>query len=150
MTYGEKAVLDDKGVADAVSNLLAGTTPAAEQPGSTPNPGGTSGSTTTTTTTPNTTPITGPTANLTVGQLLARANDLFTQANAALARQDLATFDADYKQGAALVAQATALESGTTTTTSPFSSSTSTSTSRPTTTTKPKSGASTSTSAARA
>jgi uncharacterized membrane protein (UPF0182 family) len=153
VTYGERAVLDDKGVSDAVTNLLNDTTPAAELPGSTPNQGGTTGSTgstTTTTTTPNTTPNTTPTGNLTVGQLLARANDLFAQANAALARQDLAAFDADYKAGAALVAQATALEStGSTTTTVPFSTPPSTSSPTTTTTTKPKSGA-TSTSAARA
>ena len=125
MTYGEHAVLDTS-VASAVKNLIAGTIPAAEltrtRPATTggprrPRPTTTPGST------PNTTPITAP-PNATVAQLLSQANDLFNQANAALANQDLATFDKDYKQAVALVAQANALSSGTTPTTTPTSTST--------------------------
>ena len=77
VTYGERAVLDDKGVTDAVSHLLNGTTRRArERPSASTDNGGTPTTTTTTTpgsTTNTTTPVTAP-ANATVAQLLAQAN----------------------------------------------------------------------------
>jgi len=148
VTYGEHAVLDTS-VGDAVTNLLNGTTPAAELQSSGNNP--TTGSTTTTTTTPNSTPTSTPTtqppSTATVAQLLAEANQLSVQANQALANQDLATYAEDIKQVQQLVARANALitqtPSATTSTTRPASTTT-------TTTTKPKTGAATTTSVARA
>jgi uncharacterized protein len=127
VTYGESAVLDTT-VASAVQNLLAKTIPIAEQEAlngnvSTPTPTTTP---TTSTTTPGSTPITAP-PNATVAQLLSSANDLFNRANVALANQDLATFDNDYKQAIALVARANQLSSGSTPTTTPSSTSTPTS-----------------------
>ena len=140
VTYGEKAVLDDKGVLDAVQHLLNNTTPTSRAAGlhqqrrraddhdhhdaehlaehS-----------------PSTTPVTVPT-NATVAQLLAQANQLFDEANQALANQDLATFDEKYKQAVALVAEANRLASQTTTPTTTPSATTLPSSS----TTRPKSG----------
>lgn len=136
VTYGERAVLDTN-VTSAVGHLLDNTIPPVEISGNT-SPVSGPGATTTTTTpnsTPGSTPITTP-PNATVAQLLSQAHNLLDQANAALANQDLATFDKDYKQAAALVAQADLLSSGTTSTTGPVSSSTV----GPTSTTRPKSG----------
>ncbi len=71
------------------------------------NPGQTPGSTTTTTTPGgNVTPT--PSGNQTVDQLLASANNEFTAANAALARQDLAGYQQHVKAAQADVAQAVA------------------------------------------
>ncbi len=132
VTYGEHAVLDTS-VASAVKNLIAGTIPSAEQDalnGNVTSPETpTSTPTTTPSTTPGSTPITTP-PNATVTQLLSQANDLFNQANAALANQDLATFDKYYKQAVALVAEANRLSAGSTTPTTATTSPPSTSTTR--------------------
>ena len=130
VTYGERAVLDTS-VASAVKNLIAGTIPSAEQDalnGNVSTPETPTTTPTTPTTAPGSTPITAP-PNATVAQLLSAANDLFNQANAALANQDLATFDKDYKQAVALIARANQLSAGSTTTT-PTTSPASTSTTR--------------------
>ncbi|MDQ1508199.1 MAG: uncharacterized protein QOG50_43 [Actinomycetota bacterium] len=118
VTYGERAVLDTTSVADAIVHLLAATQPSVAPGGGTPTP------TTTTTTTPTTQPTGGPT----VSSLLLQAKQLFADANTALANQDLATFQADYKKAVTLVQQASGLAAGQTPPTTPSSS---TSTSRP-------------------
>jgi uncharacterized membrane protein (UPF0182 family) len=149
VTYGERAVLD-LNVPDAVGHLLDGTIPPVELTGNTQPVSGPNGNTVTTTTTPNSTPTSTPTSqppsNATVAQLLAQANTLFGQANAALANQDLATYAADVKEAEVLVARAAALSGSpapTSTSLPPPSTSTT-----PTPTTKPK--ASTSTTVAKA
>ena len=147
VTYGESAVLDTS-VTDAVSNLLAGTIPAAET--QVLNGNGTSSPSsvttpTTTTTTPTTTPIIVPGKGATVAQLLAEADQLTAKANQDLANQNLEGYAADIKQQQALIAEASQLASGHPST-PPSSASTSTTT---TTTPKTKSGATT-TSVARA
>ena len=152
VTYGESAVLASS-VTDGVTNLLRHTLPDIERnilASGTTGDGSTPVTTPTTPTTPNSTPNSTPPANATVASLLARANDLFDQANAALAQQDFATYGEDIKRAEALVAQAETLASQTastvpTSTTVPVSTSTTT-TSQPPRTTRPN----TSTTAARA
>jgi uncharacterized membrane protein (UPF0182 family) len=126
VTYGENAVLDGFGVADAANHLLANTQPSV-QPG---------GGSQTPTTTPTTTPNTQPSGGATVESLLAQAAALTPRANQALADQDLSAYQGFIKQQQSLIQRANELAGqsspGTTTTTVP--SSTSTSTAKTTTT----------------
>jgi uncharacterized membrane protein (UPF0182 family) len=128
VTYGENAVLDQVGVADAAKHLLNNTQPPVEV-------GGGSNTPTTTTTTPSTTPNTQPQTGQTVESLLAQAAALTPQANQALADQDLGKWQDIIKEQQRLIQRANELagqsSSGTTTT---VPSSTSTSSPKTTTT----------------
>ncbi|MDQ1481090.1 MAG: uncharacterized protein QOI44_1951 [Actinomycetota bacterium] len=128
VTYGENAVLDQVGVADAAKHLLNNTQPPV------PLDGG-SGTPTTTPTTPSTTPNTQPPGGQTVESMLAQAAALTPQANQALADQDLGKWQDIIKEQQRLIQRANELagqsSSGTTTT---VPSSTSTSSPKTTTT----------------
>jgi uncharacterized membrane protein (UPF0182 family) len=121
VTYGENAVLDQVGVADAAKHLLNNTQPPVEV-------GGGTGTPTTTPTTPSTTPTTQPPSGETVESLLAQAAALTPQANQALADQDLGKWQDIIKRQQALIQRANELagqsSSGSTTTTAPRSTST--------------------------
>jgi uncharacterized membrane protein (UPF0182 family) len=102
VTYGENSVLSDS-IPDAINTLFG------------------AGSSTGPTTGPSTGPTTGPTpVTGTVASLLARAQEEFTAADAALAKQDFATYGKDIKAAradvAAAVKEITAANSGTKTT----------------------------------
>lgn len=131
VTYGENAVLDQTGVSDAVVHLLDNTQPPVETGGGPVTP-----------TSPPTTPTTTPPGGATVQSLLQQAQALFNSGNKALANQDLATYQDDYKKAVSLVNEAATLAAQTPSTTPGSSTSTSTSTS--TTTTTPKSKTTTS------
>ena len=103
VTYGENAVLDQTSVSDAIRHLLAGTTPSTTEPGQEPQ------TPTTTPTTPTTTPGSQPPGNATVAQLLARATQLFAEADQALENKDLATYEDKENQARLLVDRAATL-----------------------------------------